>query len=132
MIEYILNCIQDFNNNNNKCIKLEQRPTKYMFGTNNYGEIQDTLNPSDGDPWDVIVPGYSALNTDSIYNISQFEGVIIMPNGNHKLIVNIDTDLERDSFEKIKNEIYTYRRLYNKVCRKYGRVVFFKKNCSNY
>ena len=132
MIEYILNNIQEFNIKKFTRVKLEQRPTKYMFGTNNYGEILDTLNPSDGDPWDVIVPGYSAFNTDSIYNISQFEGVIIMPNGNHKLIVDIETNLQRNPYYEIRNEIFTYRKLYNKVCKKYGHVVFFKKNYSNY
>ena len=132
MIDYILHNIQEFNKNNIKQIKLEKRPAKYMFGTNNYGEILDTLNPNDGDPWDVIVPGYPSLQTDTVYHISTFEGVIIMPNGNHKLIVNIQSNFERASFYNIRNEIYTYRRLYNKLCKKYGHIVFFKKNYNSY
>ena len=105
--------------------KLEDRPQKYMFGTNNYGEILNTLNPADGDAWDVIVPGYEKLDTNKEWKIKKLEGVINMPNGNHKLIVNIFTDNIRLNKKRVMNEIYTYRRLYNRICKKRGNVIFY-------
>lgn len=105
--------------------KLEYRPIKYMFGTNNYGEILHTINPADGDPWDIIVPGYEKLEIDKEYIIKKLEGVIEMPNGNHKLIVDIFTNNIRFNNKHILNEIYTYRRLYNRICKKRGTVIIF-------
>ena len=111
--------------NEHYCI-LEERPYKYMFGTNNYGEICDTINSADGDPWDVIIPGYQKLDINIQLKIKKLEGLIEMPNGNHKLIIDIFTEIPRLPPKQIKNEIYSYRRLYNKVCRKRGTVLFFK------
>jgi len=108
-----------------KC-RLEKRPKKYMFGTNNYGEVVDTINPADGDPWDIIVPGYSPLDTDMEYTIRSLEGVIIMPNGNHKLIVDVITDNIRSSFNNCESEVYKYRRLYNRICKKRGDVILYR------
>jgi len=105
--------------------KLEERPTRYMFGTNNYGEIINTINPSDGDPWDIIVPGYEKLEINKEYKIKKLEGVIEMPNGNHKLIVDIFIDNIRFSKKHIINEIYTYRRLYNRICKRRGNVIIY-------
>ena len=105
---------------------LEKRPTKYMFGTNNYGEIPGTLNIADNDPWDVIVPGYPPLDTKRNYYIKHIDGVILMPNKNHKIIVDIHINLCRSNFHDIRNEVYMYRRLYNKICKKYGYVHFIE------
>ena len=105
--------------------KLELRPVKYMFGTNNYGEIIDTYNPADGDAWDVIVPGYPNLQLNTEIKIRKLEGLIKMPNGNHKLIIDVFTDEIRSHKKNINVEIYTYRRLYNHVCKKRGEVYFF-------
>ena len=106
------------------CI-LEERPLKYMFGSKNYGEVIDTLNSADGDAWDVIVPGYTKLEVNKIFKIKKLEGIIEMPNGNHKLIIDVHTDVERHNQIQIKDEVYTYRRLYNRVCRKRGRIILF-------
>jgi len=103
--------------------KLENRPPKYLFGTNNYGEIINTLNNADGDPWDIIVPGYPSLERDVPIKIKQLEGVILMPNGNHKIIVDVHTNAQRLPLKKIKDEIYLYRKLYNRVCKKRGEVI---------
>lgn len=125
MIYNTIECISNKIKNSEMYCRLEKRPEKYMFGTNNYGEIIDTINPSDGDPWDIIVPGYNSLDTDTLYTIKQLEGVIVMPNGNHKLIVNIHINSYRQSFKERKNEIFNYRRLYNRLCKKRGDVIFF-------
>jgi inorganic pyrophosphatase len=124
----ILESIEDvkqFLNNNNIVCKLERRPLKYMFGVNNYGEIPNTINPSDGDPWDIIIPGYPALDTRNSYLITKLEGAILMPNGNHKLIVNVSTHEYRKSNKHCRNEVFIYRGLYKKICKKYGHVVFY-------
>ena len=111
--------------NNLPMCKFEKRPSKYMFGVNNYGEITNTINPSDGDPWDIVVPGYPPLDINVPYKIRKLEGVIIMPNGNHKLIVDVDTDLFRKTKKDCTDEIFTYRRLYNKICKKNGFIQFY-------
>ena len=105
--------------------KLESRPSKYMFGSNNYGEILNTMNSADGDAWDIIVPGYEKLEVNKEFKIKKLEGVIEMPNGNHKLIVDIFTDNIRFNKKYIINEIYTYRRLYNRICKKRGNVIIY-------
>ena len=104
-------------------INLQKRPLKYMFGTNNYGEISGTLNKADGDPWDVIVPGYPTLNIDVMHKIKSIEGILLLKNGNHKLIIDIYTDKIRNPFKDIRNESFCYRMLYNRVCHKYGHVI---------
>ena len=111
-------------NDNNYCI-LEHRPKKFMFGCNNYGDIPGTLNPADGDPWDVIVAGYEPLPMHIKYKIKSFDGIIVMPHGNHKLVVDIETPFQRKPFSDVRNEVFTYRRLYNKICKKRGEVILF-------
>lgn len=106
---------------------LEDRPDKYMFGTNNYGEITNTINKADNDPWDIIVPGYEKLKRNEPYKIKQIEGIILMPNNNHKVIIDIYTNNKRKSKKEQIDEIYTYRRLYNKICKKRGNVKLFDK-----
>lgn len=104
---------------------LEERPEKYMFGCNNYGEITNTLNKADNDPYDIIVPGYDKLPINEKLKLKRIEGIILMPHGNHKIIVDIHTDLKRKSIKDIKDEIYLYRKLYNRLCKKYGQVYLF-------
>jgi hypothetical protein len=101
-MKHIVDSIQNFKDNNTIFCKLEKRKPKYMFGTNNYGEI-----------------------IDNTYCITAFEGAIVMPNGNHKLIVNVKTDVQRKPLSDRKIEIYRYRNLYSKICKKHGTVVFF-------
>ena len=119
----IWNDLKNLHLESDKYIVLEDRPKKYLFGTNNYGEIIGTLNKADGDPWDIIVPGYDKLKRYTNIKIKKLEGIILMPNGNHKIVIDVFTDASRRSFSDIKNEIYTYRRLYNKICRKRGEVI---------
>ena len=125
MIYNTVNDIEIEIKNKKMICKLESRPIKYMFGTNNYGEILDTINPSDKDPWDVIIPGYKSFDINKTYSIKKLEGVIFMPNGNHKLVIDIFTNEQRKSYKKCKDEVFTYRRLYNKICRKRGQVIWY-------
>ena len=106
-------------------IILEDRPPKYLFGTNNYGEICNTLNTADGDPYDVIVPGYPKLVRGTKYKVKTIEGIIIMPHRNHKMIIDVHCNLQRNTLKHIRDEIFTYRRLYNRICKKRGHVMFF-------
>ena len=104
-------------------ICLQNRPRKYMFGTNNYGEITGSLNKADGDPWDVIVPGYHHLDINIKYKLKSIDGIILLNNGNHKLIIDVYTDSVRCSYRYIREEIYRYRRKYSNICRIYGYVI---------
>jgi inorganic pyrophosphatase len=96
-----------------------------MFGCNNYGEIPNTLNPADGDPWDVIVPGYPPLEIGKMYKIKKLDGIIVMPHGNHKLIVDIDIDIQRKPTKQTIDEVYLYRKLYSRICKKRGNVILY-------
>ena len=63
---------------------------KNTYGVQNYGEIMYLMNPSDGDLWDVFVPGVDEpLDTNTIYEVSDVHGVMLVPNGNHKIAVSL-------------------------------------------
>ena len=104
--------------------KLEHRPKKYMFGTKNYGEIPGFINKSDGDPWDVIVPGYNTLPVNKKLKIKNVEGVIFLPNGNHKIIINVHTN-EKRKCKNIKKEIMNYTNNYAKIVKLKGLINYF-------
>tara|TARA_B110000977_G_C10999677_1_gene463307 strand:+ start:544 stop:876 length:333 start_codon:yes stop_codon:yes gene_type:complete len=60
------------------------------FPFKNYGEIINTYNPSDGDPWDVFAPGYHInIPTNKTYRIKDIMGVYWLENGNHKIAVRV-------------------------------------------
>ena len=116
-------------------IHLERRKAKYRFGILNYGEIlcfqnnlkyNSCINVSDGDPWDVIVPGYTvSLPKYTPFKITKIIGVIEMLNGNHKLIVdiNIPSIWEKYKTNDIKDEIYNYSKKYTE----YTKIQSFVK-----
>mgnify|MGYP006139754379 CR=1 FL=1 len=107
--------LRDFSQH--RCV-FENRPTKYKFGTLNYGEIPGTLNSADGDPWDVFAPGYSySLRTGKEYKPIGILGIFYLSNGNHKIAVRLSIP----GFDKIKamNEIKRYCKRYSeytKIC----------------
>lgn len=69
-------------------VKLEKR--RKTYGVHNYGEITNLLNPSDGDCWDVFVPGMNTvLDVEDVYAIEKVYGVVLTPNGNHKIAVGL-------------------------------------------
>jgi len=50
----------------------------------NYGEIPGLINPADGDPWDIIVPG--PIKPKKSIRVSSIIGYVPLTDGNHKLI----------------------------------------------
>ena len=50
----------------------------------NYGNFPNLINPADGEPWDVIVPG--EYKSKKKIKIAKIVGMVPMNNGNHKLI----------------------------------------------
>lgn len=71
-------------------IRFEKRPKKYKFGIMNYGEIPGTINPADGDPWDIIAPGYDRLlSLQRQFKIKKILGVLQLSNGNDKIAVQL-------------------------------------------
>ena len=87
-------------------IILERRPKKYMFGAHNYGEIPGLINASDGDPWDVLVPGLGKhLPVGRPYMVKRVLGIFLLENGNHKLCVSVydsdfDTTMAREEIRR--------------------------------
>ena len=62
---------------------------RFPFG--NYGEIPNTRNPADGDPWDVFAPGYhKKIPRNRMYRIKKIIGVYYLENGNHKIAVRVN------------------------------------------
>jgi len=91
--------------------RLENRPTRYKFGTKNYGEVFKYINPADGDRWDVIVPGYDNLPINKKFKIISLQGVFLLENGNHKLIVDILSPYDKSSnfWKEVKNYAKNYK-----------------------
>ena len=111
-------------------IKLEKRPQKFMFGINNYGEIPRYYNPADKDPWDIILTGYDQkLPTGIPFRVSKLVGVYMLPNGNHKLIVDIERNAWPQTLD-IKNELEIYKKNYESYTKLRGSLIFFDQYCS--
>lgn len=50
----------------------------------NYGEIPGLINPNDGDPWDIIIPG--PVTPKKKLKVRKIIGYVPLSDGNHKLI----------------------------------------------
>ena len=101
--------------------RLENRPKKYKFGTKNYGEVFKYVNPADGDRWDVIVPGYCNLPINKRFKVRSLEGVFLLENGNHKLIIDIDSTYNRN--DHFWQEITDYVRNYKARSKLRGKLL---------
>ena len=99
-----------------ECI-FEYRPTKYMFGSTNYGDIPNIFNAADDCGWDIIAPGYEKFETGTNFKISSIYNILVLQNGNHKLAVKIQCE-KKISAEKAKKEM----KLFAKTYRKYTSV----------
>ena len=99
-----------------ECI-FEYRPTKYMFGSTNYGDIPNIFNVADDCGWDIIAPGYEKFETGINFKISSIENILVLQNGKHKLAVKIQCE-KKISAEKAKKEM----KLFAKTYRKYTSV----------
>ena len=100
-------------------VVFENRPLKYCFGVNNYGEVIGTFNAADGDPFDVFAPGYRRrLPFDKPYMCKRVIGVFALENQNDKIAVELfvpgyDPDLA-------KTDIARYCQRYSRFTRKRG------------
>ncbi len=91
---------------------------------NNYGEIPGYINAADGDPWDIIVPGYPQLDTYKPIKLKKLLGVYTIPNGNHKLIIDVHSKYNKDE-KMFRREINTFRKKYEKHNNILGSVIYF-------
>ena len=91
---------------------------------NNYGEIPGYINAADGDPWDIIVPGYPELDFGVPVKLKKLLGVYTIPNGNHKLIIDVYSKHSRDE-DLFRREINTFRRKYDNHNKLRGSVIYF-------
>ena len=98
---------------NAKFAIVENRHKKYKFGCNNYGEFfgKRFRNKADGDNWDIVCPGYSELPCQK-YKVKNVEGVILLSNGNHKIVVDLVSPFKRSSKLKQLKEIKRYMKNY--------------------
>ena len=103
---------------------LENRAKLFKFGARNYGDIPGLINKADKDPWDVIVPGYPHLEIGVPYTIKRLDGAFMLPNGNHKLIVDVECKHKRNR-SLMEYELNEYQQKYNKFTRLDGYTVFF-------
>ena len=106
-----------------KDLKVVMEDRKHKF-INNYGELPQYINGADGDPWDVIVPGYVTLEYGKPYRFKKLMGVYALPNGNHKLIVDVYTDHVRDT-SKIQKQVKKFQKRYEKHNKISGSVLYF-------
>lgn len=119
----------------NNLLKILKDPAKKIFvilqrfgrgkWINNYGEIPKYINAADGDPWDILVPGYPMMETTRSFRLKELLGVYQLPNGNHKLIIDIyDTMLSQDK-SRIRTDIIDYKRKYEARTGLRGKIIYF-------
>ncbi len=91
----------------------------------NYGEIPSLINAADGDPWDVLIPGYPRLETSRKFRLKELLGIYKLPDGNHKLIVDIHDRLLHQDKCMIKDEIEKFKAKYEKRTKLHGSIIYF-------
>ena len=102
-------------------IKLEKRRKPFI---KNYGEIPNYINNADGDPWDILVPGYPILKTNKSFEFKELLGVYMLPDGNHKLIIDIDASLNQNK-GNVKKDVLNFKRKYEKHTGMKGSIIYF-------
>ena len=90
----------------------------------NYGEIPNLINKADDDPWDVIVPGYPRLETSKNFRIKELLGVYKLPNGNHKLIIDIYDELHQDR-GRVRTDMKKFKSKYEERTKLLGNIIYF-------
>ena len=103
-------------------IKLEKLNNPFI---NNYGEIPRYINRADGDPWDVMIPGYPKLEKNKYFRFKELLGVYILPNGNHKLIIDIHDKLYTQDRSSMKRDILNYKKKYESRTNLKGSIIYF-------
>jgi hypothetical protein len=88
-------------------IVLENRSESHLHGVKNYGDCPGLWNKADGDPWDVVVPGYDKrLAFKTPFKVTEVIGALFMKNGNHKTFVKIsESGFDND---RCSEDIRTY------------------------
>tara|TARA_B100000683_G_scaffold270059_1_gene308300 strand:+ start:127 stop:624 length:498 start_codon:yes stop_codon:yes gene_type:complete len=103
---------------------LENRPLKWLYGLKNYGDIPAWINPADGDPYDVLVPGYDRrLPFNKPMVATSIIGVLWLENCNHKLAVR--TDAPGFDGNLALKQISDYAHNYQKRVKVKGEWVFY-------
>ena len=81
------------------------------YGIINHAEFIDYMNPHDNCLWDAIIPGYDYLISDKkTYIVKDILGYVYIPNGNHKIIV--DLGLDNFNSQKFMDDLNTYLNKY--------------------
>jgi inorganic pyrophosphatase len=109
---------------NDTYVTIEKTSRKFI---NNYGEFPQFINKADRDPWDVIVPGYKPLNHDRQYRFKELLGVYTLPNGNHKLIVDVHTPAKRDILT-VHRDVKRFQKKYENHTKMKGSILYFGFN----
>lgn len=102
-------------------VRVEKTKRKFI---NNYGEIPLYINEADGDPWDVIIPGYPKLQYQQPYEFKELLGVYLLPNQNHKLIIDIHTDIQKN-FSSVQRDVSLFKKRYEQHTKLKGTVIYF-------
>lgn len=105
-------------------VVLEKRNEQKKWGTANYGEIPELINRADGDPWDVVVPGYPKLPVNEPFKFKKLLGVYYLPNGNHKLIVDVFCG-KKQNRSIISKEMNKYQKTYENHNNIRGNLMYF-------
>ena len=108
-------------NRRSEYVRIENHKRKF---TNNYGELPQFMNKADNCPWDVIVPGYVSLDYNKKYLFKNLIGIYTLPNGNHKLIIDVYSDHKRHPY-KIKGHVQEFKNNYENHTKLKGSVLFF-------
>ena len=107
-----LRCMFNHIKNRPLSIKLDRLPHKKLW-IPNYGEFIGFNNQADGCPWDALIPGYPSLDRDVIWKSNKLLGLYSLPDGNHKIIVDLKTDeyqMSKDWLDEIKSYQEQYER----------------------
>ena len=95
------------------------------YGIINHAEFIDYMNPHDNCLWDAIIPGYDYLISDKkTYIVKDILGYVYIPNGNHKIIV--DLGLRDFSPKKFMQDLNTYLDEYSYTNNIITKLILFK------
>ena len=72
----------------------------------NHAELVNIINPADGDPWDLVIPGYGySLCLHKTFEIQKIKKVLFVEGGNHKIFIRVKVPgYQEDLAERQMNE----------------------------
>ena len=72
----------------------------------NHAELVNIINPADGDPWDLVIPGYGySLCLHKTFNVQEVKKVLFVEGGNHKIFIRVNVPgYQEDLAERQMNE----------------------------